>query len=68
MLGTLYSIYTFPSTSFVMMKVAEALLLSLTIVQTQLYVAGSGSGVKLLPPVMVAHAGNILNQLSLKLH
>ena len=33
MLGTLYSIYTFPSTGFVMMKVAEALLLSLTIVQ-----------------------------------
>ena len=35
-----------------MMKVAEALLLSLT-------VAGSGSGVKLLPPVIAAHAGNI---------
>ena len=33
MLGTLYSIYTFLSTGFVMMKVAEALLLSLTIVQ-----------------------------------
>ena len=68
MLGTLYSIYTFPSTGFVMMKVAEPLLLSLTIVQTRFYVAGSGSGVKLLPPVMAAHAGNILNQLSLKLH
>ena len=26
---------------------------------TQLYVAGSGSGVKLLPPVLAAHAGNI---------
>ena len=33
MLGTLYSIYTFRSTGFVMMKVAETLLLSLTIVQ-----------------------------------
>ena len=33
MLGTLYSVYTFPSTGFVMMKVAEALLLSLTIAQ-----------------------------------
>ena len=59
MLGTLYSIYTFPSASFVMIKVAETLLLSLTIVQTQLYVAGSGSGVKLLPPVMADHAENI---------
>ena len=26
---------------------------------TYLYVAGSGSGVKLLPPVLAAHAGNI---------
>ena len=26
---------------------------------TWLYVAGSGSGVKLLPPVMAAHAGNV---------
>ena len=26
---------------------------------TSLYVAGSNSGVKLLPPVMAAHAGNI---------
>ena len=36
------------------------LLLSLTIDQPHsLCVAGSGSGVKLLPPVLAAHAGNI---------
>ena len=50
-------------------EVAEALLLSSTIVQPHiaLCVAGSGSGVKLLPPIMAATQG-MLNQLSLKLH
>ena len=60
MLDTLYSIYTFPSTGFVMMKVAETSTVFNYRPATWLYyVAGSGSGVKLLPPVMAAHAGNI---------
>ena len=42
-----------------MMKVAEALLLSLTIVQPHSFLELSGSGVKLLPPVLAAHARNI---------
>ena len=63
-----YLHFSFHSTGFVMMKVAEVLLLSLTIIQPQLYVAGSGSGIEMLPPVLAAHATMCLLRSQKKLY